>query len=83
MTRDEALAAIFEERHLQDLSWRNRGVMDGQYDYAAPHILLLEECTDKLRKAWYGVSDEGNLRDRLVKIAAVSLRALEEIKYTK
>lgn len=37
----------------------------------------------KLRSNWYGVKDESSLSERLVKVAAIAVRALEEIKITR
>jgi hypothetical protein len=70
------------ERASQDTSWRTGRPNEDQYAYAAPHILLLEEQVAKLRSNWYGARDESTLRERLVKVAALAVRALEEIKIT-
>lgn len=84
-TRINALKEIFAERESQDKAWRDSAfpIMNAQYEYAAPHVLVLEECVAKLRAIWYGKKDEGTLRERFVKVAAVALRALEEIKHTR
>lgn len=81
----EAIAEVLEERTAQDAIWRGAAypVMSAQYEYAAPHILVLEECVSKLRKIWYGSKDEGTLRERFRKTAACALRAMEEVKHTR
>ena len=85
IVRANAIQEILTERESQDKIWRDSAfpTMNAQYDYAAPHILVIEECVSKLRKIWYGSKDEGTLRERFVKIAACALRALEEIKHTR
>lgn len=83
MTRSEAITEIENERRVQDAAWRDGRPVEGQYRYSAPHVLLLEEQVSKLRSNWYGVKDESTLRERLVKIAAIAVRALEEIEVTR
>ena len=80
MTRDAAYKLIDEERSAQDRVWRVGRKTEAQYAFAAPHILLLEAQVAKLRAIWYGSKDEGDLQERLVKTAAVAVRALEEIQ---
>ena len=79
MTREEIFAAVNAERIAQDEQWRTGRQNEAQYQFSAPHVLLLEENADKLRKIWYGAKDEGSLADRFIKIAAIAVRALEEI----
>ena len=50
-----------------------------QYQFYAPHILVLEETLARLRGICYGANRE-KLRDELVKIAAIAVRALEEVE---
>lgn len=83
MTRQEAYEAVDKERISQDKVWRTGRWTEEQYTFAAPHILLLEEGVAKLRSIWYGSMKEDNIQDRLVKIAAVAIRALEEIHNDK
>jgi len=78
MTRQEVYAAIDRERTSQDASWRTGRPNEAQYAFAAPHILLLEAQAAKLRDLWYGSTKE-DLRDRLIKTAAITVRALEEV----
>lgn len=80
MKREDVYTAIDKERIAQDETWRKGRPIEAQYKFAAPHVLLLEECVAKLRSFWY-ISDKENLRDRLIKIAAVAVRALEEIDH--
>lgn len=83
--RARVFAMVNEERAAQDKVWRDADnpTMNAQYRYAAPHILVLEECVAKLRKIWYGSKDEGSLQDRFIKTAACAVRAVEEIKHTR
>jgi len=78
MTTAGALTLIFKERDSQAKAWPRT---NNQYEYASPHILLLEEQILKLRTEWYTDSDK--VKERIVKTAAIALRALEEIKYYK
>lgn len=79
MNRQEIFDAINRERESQDKLWRTGRPNEAQYAFAAPHILLLEENASKLRRIWYGAKDEGSIKDRLVIVAALAVRALEEI----
>lgn len=81
MNRHDVYAAIDAERLDQDIRWRNGRKNEKQYAFAAPHILILEECVAKLRPIWYGANSQDGVRDRLIKIAAVAVRALEEIQH--
>jgi hypothetical protein len=83
VTRIDVYTAVDAERIAQDEKWRDGRPVEHQYRYSAPHVLLLEEQVAKLRSNWYGVKDESSLRDRLVKIAAIAVRALEEIEVTR
>lgn len=79
MKRDEIYSAIDRERESQDAAWRTGRSNEAQYQYAASHILLLEEQGAILRRVWYGAKEEGSIRERLIKTAAIAVRALEEI----
>ena len=83
MQRKEIYEAIDAERLAQDAIWRTGSEVEGQYTFSAPHVLLLEENAAKLRSLWYTARDESELFDRFVKIAALAVRALEEIKVVK
>lgn len=83
MNRKQIYTAIDEERTLQDRAWRTGRDVERQYEFAAPHVIVLEEQVAKLRANWYGAKDELSLRDRLVSIAALAVRALEEIQTTR
>jgi len=75
MTREQAYELINAERVSQDATWTNRT----QYNRAAPHIHVLEGQLAKLKTDWYASEDEGDLQARFVKMAAIAVRALEEI----
>lgn len=79
MNRSEVFDAINEEREAQDKVWRVGRANEAQYKFAAPHILLIAEQAHKLRSIWY-VSTKEDLKDRLIKTAAIAVRALEEIE---
>jgi hypothetical protein len=83
MNRQEIYDAIDAERISQDNIWRTGSPVEDQYQYSAPHVLLLEENANKLRAIWYGLRNEGSLQDRFIKVAAIAVRALEEIKVTR
>lgn len=79
MTRQEIYSLIDQERLAQDEVWRKGRSNEGQYQYAAPHIILLEKLVEKLSSEWY-YSEHEEFQSRFIKIAAVAVRALEEIK---
>lgn len=74
MTRAVALQLIQEERARQDAKWADRT----QYNRSAPHVLVLATQLRKLEDDWYN-STQDALIERFVKMAAIALRALEEI----
>ena len=74
MTRQEIFALIDEERNKQDKVWSDRT----QYNRSAPHINVLRVQLQKLENEWYA-SEKDALRERFVKMAAIAVRALEEI----
>lgn len=82
MTRLEVFEAINAERIAQDKEWRTGRPNEEQYKFAAPHVLLLERNARKLSDIWYDSKDEDSVMDRFVKIAAIAVRALEEIEIT-
>ncbi len=75
--RQHIYTRIDEERARQDTSHWNDNRL--QYRYIAPHIILLEEQVATLRSEWYRTTEEHDLKARLVKVAAIAVRALEEI----
>lgn len=79
MTRTEIYKLIDTHRDKQDEVWRTGRKNEGQYKFAAPHILLIEENALKLRQLWY-VSKKEDLTDRLAIVASLAVRALEEIE---
>jgi hypothetical protein len=74
MTRQEIFALIDEERSKQDKVWSDRS----QYNHSAPHINVLRVQLQKLETEWYA-SERDALLERFVKMAAIAVRALEEI----
>ena len=79
MQRTEIYELIEVKRKEQDAKWERNERRKAMYKFAAPHILLLEEQMAKLRSAWYAASGSAESLDRLANIAAISVRALEEI----
>jgi len=82
-TRLEVFELVNAERIAQDKEWRTGRPNEQQYKFAAPHVILLERNARKLIDIWYDSKDESALEDRLVKIAALAFRALEEIEVTE
>jgi len=74
MKRQEVYALIDAERKAQDSVWNDRT----QYKRSAPHVLVLQGQMKKLEQEWYE-SKKDALLDRFKKIAAIAIRALEEI----
>jgi hypothetical protein len=74
MIRTEIFKLIEEERVRQNASWPDRS----QYTRSAAHVLVLEGQMRKLQDEWY--NNTGSIKERLLKIATVAVRALEEIK---
>jgi len=75
MRRDEVFSKINEQRAFQDAKWSNRE----QYRRSAPHVMVLQGQMRKLEQEWYD-SKRDALLERFVKIAAIAVRALEEIE---
>lgn len=74
MTRAEIFELINQERSEQDKNWSDRS----QYKRSAPHVLVLQGQMKKLEDEWYNAKRDA-LQDRFKKIAAIAVRALEEI----
>ncbi len=74
MTRQEVFELINQERSEQDKNWSDRS----QYQRSAAHVLVLSGQLKKLEDEWYN-SKLDALLDRFKKIAAIAVRALEEI----
>lgn len=74
MDRQDVFKKIAEERSRQDAVWADRS----QYSRSAPHILILQGQMKKLEDEWY-TSKRDALLERFTKIAAIAVRALEEI----
>lgn len=74
MTREQAYNLVDAERAAQDRVWADRT----QYNRSAPHILILSRQLRKLEDDWYDSSHDA-LIERFVKMAAIAVRALEEI----
>jgi hypothetical protein len=75
MKREEVFDRINAERAAQDAKWSNRA----QYKRSAAHVLVLQGQLKKLELGWYA-SNLDALLERFVKIAAIAVRALEEIE---
>ena len=76
------IAFINDERDKQDATWSRDVSVNpqrAQYKFYAPHLLVLEEKVAKLRQNWYK-SDREALHDDFVKVAAIAVRALEEVE---
>lgn len=76
MTKSEVFAAIQEERAKQDGAWPRTERRLRMYSFPAPHLLLLEEKISAMRTAWY---KSESVPSDYVKVAALAVRALEEV----
>jgi len=74
MQRQEVFELINQERAAQDKTWSDRS----QYKRSAAHVLVLSGQLKKLEDEWYN-SNLDALLGRFKKIAAIAVRALEEI----
>ena len=83
MTQDEALHLIQEKRVEQERLWPRSAEHPRrrQYQYWAPHLLVLEEKVARIRGMWYNSSDEDALAAEFAKIGAIAVRALEEVEF--
>ena len=79
MERQFVMDLVETERISQDKLWRTGRPNERQYAFSAPHILLLEQKISKLRSLWYESKSE-DLKTEFVKIAALAIRALEEVQ---
>jgi hypothetical protein len=75
MNRQEVYELIEAERLEQNAVWKDRS----QYKKSAPHILVLDGQLAKLKSDWYGATKDA-LKSRFIKMAAIAVRALEEIE---
>ena len=76
MNRTDIFALINQERTYQDEKWSDRE----QYAVSAPHVLLLDSYVQKAKDRWTGSVSEVDVVQTIAKIAAIAVRALEEIK---
>ena len=73
------VVAINDERARQDAKHPRTKDNAGQYRFSAPHALLVEKYIGYAREDWTKGSRDGVMID-LIKIAAILVRALEEIE---
>jgi hypothetical protein len=81
MQRNEIFDLINEHRDAQDRLWPRdlkANPQRAQYQFYAPHLLVLEEKVKKLRENWYK-SDKEQLHKDFVSVATIAVRALEEV----
>jgi hypothetical protein len=82
MDRKDIFEVINRERDYEDGLWpRDDHEAVGQYKWVAPHMLLLEEYVGGMRTKWKNSRDELDCVREIAKIAAIAVRALEEVKY--
>ncbi len=79
MNRAEVFAVIDKERVYQDTLWPRDEDAAKMYTYLAPHLLLLEEYVAKARTAWVTNGPEAPALKQIAKLAAIAVRALEEV----
>ena len=76
MNRTEVFIAVEKERASQDGLWPRTERRTQMYSFTAPHLLLLEEKISAMRTAWYKGE---SVPSDFVKVAALAIRALEEV----
>lgn len=79
MKREEVFTEINCIRQEQDAKWPRDERRQSMYSFIPPHVLLLEENIHKLRSEWYASKTE-DCHKRILTIAALAVRAMEEIK---
>lgn len=76
MIRKDIYTAIEIERISQDSKWPRDDRRKQMYSFSAAHLLVLEQKIESMRKGWYN----GEIsKDDFIKVAAIAVRALEEI----
>jgi hypothetical protein len=84
MKREDIFEVINRERDYQDSLWpRDDHEAIGQYQWSAPHLVLLEDYIAGARNKWRHSREESDVIREIAKIATIAVRALEEIKYPK
>jgi hypothetical protein len=78
MDRATIYNRIEETRKEQDIIWPRDERRKVMYSFIPPHLTMLEVQVQKLRDEWYASKSEDCIK-RLEHIAAVAVRALEEI----
>ena len=76
MEREKIFEAINQERISQDGLWQRNERRKVMYSFTAPHLLLLGEKINAMQTLWY--KGESTPQD-FIKIAALAVRALEEV----
>ena len=79
MKRVDIFSAISDEIESAIYKWPRDERRQVMYSFPPAHLLLLEEKILQTRTVWY-TSDRPAVMRELVKIAALAVRALEEIK---
>ena len=80
LSREQAFEVIKREREYQDRVWPRDGhPLVKQYDYTAPHLLMLEEYYAKARALWQKSVDEVDVLRTIGKMATIAFRALTEV----
>lgn len=78
LSRPGVFMAIDAERASQDITHPRTKDNSGQYKFSAPHLLLVEEYAARARNWWKNGDRDGVIRTFVV-LAAILVRALEEI----
>lgn len=81
MTKEEVLQLVEDARTQQRGLWPHDtgDPHEQQYIFWGPHFLVLEEKVTRIRALWYESVGEEVLRKEFAKIAAIALRAMEEV----
>jgi hypothetical protein len=78
MKREEIFAEINRIREEQDKLWPRDERRKQMYSFIPPHIILLDKNVSKIKDEWYASKSEDCYK-RILTIAALAIRALEEI----
>jgi hypothetical protein len=79
MNQKEAMEQVRMERQFQDKLYPRDERRRQMYSFIPPHIVLLERQIQTLGTNWYAGNTDECIKN-LVEIAAIAVRALEEVK---
>ena len=80
MTRAQIYTIIEKEREHQDLTWPRDRRRKEYYSNSGPHVLLLIDYIEQARATWRKSKSSVPTTQVIGKIAAIAIRALEEVR---